>query len=70
MARKPLINIKVPKAGRITTGRLVGAAVMGGMLIAAWNWSERIPGVGKYAALGKYYIARGLGYDYLIKPTV
>ena len=70
MARKPLINFKVPKAGRITTGRIVGAAVTGAIVIAVWNWSDQVPVVGKYAALGKYYIGRGLGYSYLAKPVI
>lgn len=70
MARKSLINVNVPRVGRITTNRIIGAAVMGAIVIGAWNWSEHIPGVGKYIGLGKYYISRGLGYQYLIKPQV
>jgi len=70
MAKKPLINFNVPKAGRITTNRIVGAFVVGGIVVGIWNWSEQIPGVGKYAALGKYYISRALGVKYALKPKI
>lgn len=70
MAKRSIINFNVPKAGRITTGRVVGVAVSGAIIIAAWNWSERIPGVGKYAALGKYYVAKALGVKYAVKPVI
>ena len=70
MAKKPIINFNVPKAGKITTNRLIGAAVTGAIVIAAWNWSERIPGIGKYAAVGKYYISKALGVPYSVKPVV
>ena len=70
MAKRPIINFKVPKAGRITTGRIVGVAVCGMIVIAAWNWSDRIPGVGKYAAVGKYYVAKALGVQFSVKPVI
>ena len=70
MAKKPIINFNVPKAGRITTGRVLGVAVSGMIIIAVWNYSERIPGVGKYVSLGKYYISYGLGYRYGFKPVI
>jgi len=68
--KKPLINFNVPKAGRITVNRLIGAAVTGAIIIAVWNWSEQIPGVGQYIALGKYYVMVGLGQKYAVKPTI
>jgi len=70
MAKKPILNFNVPKAGRITTGRVVGVAVSGAIIIAIWNWSDRIPGVGKYAAFGKYYILKALGVKYAFKPEI
>lgn len=70
MAKKPIINFNVPKAGRITTGRVIGVAVSAAIIIGIWNWSEQIPKVGKYAALGKYYISRGLGCTYALKPVI
>lgn len=64
MSRKrALINFNVPRAGRITTNRLIGAAVTGGIIIAAWNWSSRLPGAaGTYAEKGKFYVMKALGY--------
>lgn len=70
MAKKPLINFNVPGAGRITTKRIVSAAIVGGIVIGVWNWSDRIPVAGPYFALGKYYILKALGTQYLAKPSV
>ncbi|MBA7518560.1 hypothetical protein ES705_10631 [subsurface metagenome] len=70
MSKKPIINFNVPKAGRITTGRVIGVAVSAAIIVAVWNWSEQIPQVGKYAALGKYYISRVLGNPYALKPVI
>ena len=70
MSKKPIINFNVPKAGRITTNRIIGSFVLGGIVIGIWNWSERIPGVGQYFAVGKYYISKALGVKYSVKPTV
>jgi hypothetical protein len=67
---KPLININVPKVGRIKTRDVLYVAVITSGLIAAWNWSDRIPGVGKYAAVGKYYALLALGYQYPVKPVL
>ena len=65
---KSLINFNVPRAGRITSDRLIGAAVVGGLIIAAWNWSEQIPYIGKQVRLGKYYVSYALGFTGLAKP--
>jgi len=70
MAKKPIINFNVPKAGRITTNRIIGAMVVGGIVVGIWNWSERIPGVGQYVALGKYYVSKALGVKYAVKPVI
>lgn len=67
---KPLINVNIPKVGRIKTQDVLYVAVITGGLIAAWNWSDRIPGVGKYVAMGKYYVLLALGYQYPIKPVI
>jgi len=67
---KPLINVNIPKVGRIKTRDVLYVAVITAGLLAAWNWSERIPGVGKYAALGKYYVSQALGYQYQPKPMI
>jgi hypothetical protein len=73
MARKrALLNIKIPGTSeRLTPKKILAAAVTAGVVIGVWNWSERIPVVGGYIALGKYYIGRALGGNpYAIKPTV
>ena len=71
MARKkPLINFNVPKGGRITTGKIITGAVTGAIIIGVWNWSDQIPGVGPYVAVGKYYILKALGTQYLAKPQI
>ena len=59
---KPLINFNIPRAGRITSDRLIGAAVVGCILIGAWNWSSRIPTVGPYADKAKSYVRMALGF--------
>lgn len=59
---KPLINFNIPRAGRITTDRLIGAAVVGGLLIGLWNWSSKIPTVGVYADKAKSYVRMALGF--------
>jgi len=60
---KALINFTIPGGGgKLTSGRLVGAAVTGAVLIAAWNYSDKIPVIGIYAAQGKSIIRKALGF--------
>jgi len=70
MARKPLINFNVPKAGRITTDRIIGFVVVGGIVVAAWNWSNKIPGAGPYIVKGKEVLLRGLGFQYPLRDAL
>lgn len=60
---KALINFNIPGGdGKITRKRLVGAAVTGAVLVAAWNYSSKLPVVGVYAAQAKGVILKGLGF--------
>lgn len=72
MSRKALLNVKIPATSeRLTTKKLIVAAVTGAAVIAIWNWSEKIPVIGQHIAVGKYYISRALGGNpYAIKPTI
>ena len=61
---KPLININVPKVGRIKTRDVLYVAVIGAGLVAAWNWSNKIPYVGPQIVKAKVVILKGLGFQY------
>ena len=61
MAKKPLINVNVPKAGRIQTRDVVRFSVLALGLTAFWNWGPRIPYVGSYLGQGKGLILRLVG---------
>jgi len=58
---KALINVNVPKAGRIKSNDIIRYAVIGGVVIAIWNYSSRIPVVGPYADTAKGYVRWILG---------
>jgi len=61
MARKPLINVNVPKAGRIQTKDVLRFGVIALGITAAWNWMPRIPAVGPYISQGKAMILKIVG---------
>ena len=61
---KPLLNINIPKVGRIKTRDVLYVAVISAGLIAAWNWSNKIPYVGPYAVKAKTLIVKALGFQY------
>lgn len=70
MAKKPIINFNVPRAGRITTNRLIGAVVVGCIIVGAWNWSNKIPVAGPYIVKGKQYFLTGLGFQYPLREAL
>jgi len=70
MSRKPLINFNIPKAGRITTDRIIGAVVVGGIVVAGWNWSNKIPYAGPYIVKGKEVLLRALGFRYPLRDAL
>ena len=58
MARKPLINVNVPKVGRVRIGKvgLAATALSMGIVFGMWHWSSRIPYVGPYADTAKDFL--------------
>ena len=54
-------SIDVPGGEKVNRRKLVTFAVMGAAILAAWNWSGRIPGIGPYAIRGKAFIRKILG---------
>jgi hypothetical protein len=58
---KPLINLNVPKVGRITTQDVLRFAFLAFGIVAVWNWSERIPGIGPTVTTCKSYIRKAIG---------
>jgi len=61
---KPLINVNIPKVGRIKTRDVLYVGVIGAGIIAVWNWSSRIPKVGWYASYAKSKILYALGVPF------
>lgn len=61
MSRKSLINVNVPKAGRIKTRDVARFVVIALGVTAAWNWFPRIPVVGPYVSQGKGLILKVVG---------
>lgn len=58
---KALINFNIPKGEKFTGPKWLTFAVMGAATIAVWNWSERIPGIGPYAAKAKAFVRKAVG---------
>ena len=59
---KSLINFNIPKGeGKFTGRKWWTFAVFAGATVAAWNWSERIPGIGPYAFRAKTFIRKVIG---------
>ena len=63
MARKrSLLNINVPKVGRVTSQTVLKTMVGFGIGMAVWNYSSDVPYIGPYADRGKALILRILGF--------
>lgn len=61
MSKKPIINVNVPKAGRIQTRDVVRFGVIALGITAAWNWLPRVPYIGPYISQGKGLILKVVG---------
>ena len=64
MGKKALININVPKVGRVKTRDFLYVAVVGAGLVAAWNWSSKIPVAGPHIVKVKEVVVKALGFKY------
>jgi len=58
---KPLINVNVPKVGRITTQDVLRFSFLALGIAAVWNWSDRLPVVGTAFGKAKDLIRKGIG---------
>jgi len=58
---KPLININVPKVGRITTQDVLRFSFLALGVAAAWNYSDRLPYVGPTMGRVKGFVRRVVG---------
>ena len=58
---KPLININVPKVGRITTQDVLRFSFLALGIAAVWNWSDRLPVVGPTFSKVKLLIRKAIG---------
>ncbi len=58
---KPLININVPKVGRITTQDVLRFTFLALGVAAVWNYSDRLPVVGPTLGKAKAFVRRAVG---------
>lgn len=58
---KPLININVPKIGRVTTKDVLRFSFLALGLAAAWNYSSRLPVVGQTIGKAKAFVRKSVG---------
>jgi len=58
---KPLININVPKVGRITTQDVLRFTFLAFGVAAVWNYSDRLPVVGPTLGKAKAFVRRAVG---------
>ena len=58
---KPLININVPKVGRITTQDVLRFTFLALGVAAAWNYSDRLPVVGPALGKAKAFVRKAVG---------
>lgn len=58
---KPLININVPKVGRITTQDVLRFTFLALGVAAAWNYSDRLPVVGPTLGKAKAFVRKAVG---------
>jgi len=58
---KPLININVPKVGRITTQDVLRFSFLALGVAAVWNYSDRLPVVGPTLGKVKAFVRKAVG---------
>lgn len=58
---KPLININVPKVGRIQTQDVLRFSFLALALMAVWNYSDRLPVVGPTLGKAKAFVRKAVG---------
>jgi len=58
---KPLININVPKVGRITTQDVLRFTFLALGVAAVWNYSDRLPVVGPTLGQAKAFVRKAVG---------
>jgi len=58
---KPLININVPKVGRITTQDVLRFTFLALGVAAVWNYSDRLPVVGPTLGKVKAFVRTAVG---------
>jgi len=58
---KPLININVPKVGRITTQDVLRFTFLALGVAAVWNYSDRLPVVGPALGKAKAFVRKAVG---------
>jgi len=58
---KPLININVPKVGRITTQDVLRFSFLALGVAAVWNYSDQLPVVGVSMAKAKNFVRKVIG---------
>jgi len=58
---KPLININVPKVGRITTQDVLRFTFLALGVAAVWNYSDRLPVVGPTLGKAKAFVRKAIG---------
>jgi len=58
---KPLLNINVPKVGKITTQDVLRFSFLALAVAAVWNYSDRLPVVGVTLAKAKTFVRKVVG---------
>ena len=58
---KPLLNINVPKVGRIQTHDVLRFSFLALGILAIWNYSDRLPVVGPTFGKVKVFVRKAVG---------
>jgi len=58
---KPLLNINVPKVGRVTTQDVLRFSFLALGVLAIWNYSDRLPVVGPPLGKAKAFVRKVVG---------
>lgn len=58
---KPLLNINVPKVGRVTTQDVLRFSFLALGVLAVWNYSDRLPVVGQTFGQVKAFVRKAVG---------